>query len=112
LERGREDTFDLVGEALDDGVREVVGGIAQCFAGKFEKEAACFVRVGGGEGIGFLSVRKIFGRATRDGRGAGGFCGGFFLGTTGRHDGVWRETGSQRKENFSYDWPASRVVEV
>jgi hypothetical protein len=20
---------------------------------------------------------------------------------------VWRETGSQRKENFSYDWPAS-----
>jgi hypothetical protein len=82
LERGREDAFDLVGEALDDGVREVVGGIAQCFTGKFEEQATCFVRVGGREGIGFLSVRKIFGRATRDGRGAGGFSGGFFLGTT------------------------------
>jgi hypothetical protein len=45
-------------------------------------------------------VRKIFGRATRDGRGAGGFSGGFFLGTTGGHDRVWRETGSKRKENF------------
>jgi hypothetical protein len=65
LKRGREDTFDLVGEALDDGMREVVGGVAQCFAGKFEEETACFVRVGGGEGIGFLSVGKIFGRATR-----------------------------------------------
>jgi hypothetical protein len=43
LERRREDTFDLVGEALDDGVREVVGGVAQCFTGKFEKETACFV---------------------------------------------------------------------
>jgi hypothetical protein len=43
LEGGREDAFDLVGEALDDGVREVVGGVAQCFAGKFEEEAACFV---------------------------------------------------------------------
>jgi hypothetical protein len=65
LERGREDAFDLVGEALDDGVREVVGRVAQCFARKFEEEAACFVRVGRGEGIGFLSVGKIFGRATR-----------------------------------------------
>jgi hypothetical protein len=78
-------------------VREVVGGVAQCFAGKFEEETACFVRVGGREGIGFLSVRKIFSRATRDGRGAGGFCGGFFLGTTGGHDRVWREIGSKRK---------------
>jgi hypothetical protein len=93
-------------------MREVVGGVAQCFTGKFEEEAACFVRVGGGKGVGFLSVGKIFRRATWDGRGAGGFCGGFFLGTTGGHDGVWRETGSQRKENFSYDWPASRVVEA
>jgi hypothetical protein len=82
---------------LDDGMREVVGGVAQCFAGKFEEETACFVRVGGGEGIGFLSVGKIFRRATKDGRGAGGFCGGFFLGTTGGHERVWRETGSQRK---------------
>ena len=87
-------------EALDDGMREVVGRVAQCFAGKFEEETACFVGVGGREGIGFLSVRKIFSRATRDGRGARGFCGGFFLGTTGGHDGVWRETGSKRKENF------------
>jgi len=52
---------------LDDGMREVVGGVAQCFAGEFEEEAACFVRVGGREEVGFLSVRKIFGRATRDG---------------------------------------------
>jgi len=81
-------------------MREVVGGVAQCFPGKFEEEAACFVRVGRGEGIGILSVRKIFGRTTRDGRGSGGFCGGFFLGTTGGHDRVWRETGSKRKENF------------
>jgi len=95
LERGREDAFDLVGQALDDGMREVIRGVAQCFTGKFEEEAACFVRVGGGEGIGLLSVRKIFGRATRDGRGAGGFCGGFFLGTTrGGHGQVWREIGS------------------
>jgi hypothetical protein len=43
LEGGREDAFDLVGEASDDGVREVVGGVAQCFAGKFEEETACFV---------------------------------------------------------------------
>ena len=100
LERGREDAFDLVGEALDDGVREVVGGVAQCFARKFEEEATCFVRVGWGEGVGLLAVGKIFGRTTRDGGRAGGFCGGFFLGTTGGHDGVWRETGSQRKENF------------
>jgi hypothetical protein len=78
-------------------VREVVGGVAQCFAGKFEEEAACFVRVGGGEGIGFLSVGKIFRRAMRNVGGSGGFCGGFFLGTTGGHDRVWRETGSQRK---------------
>jgi hypothetical protein len=28
LEGGREDAFDLVGEALDDGMREVVGGVA------------------------------------------------------------------------------------
>jgi hypothetical protein len=87
---------------LDDGVREVVGGVAQCFAGKFEEETACFVRVGRGEGVGLLSVRKIFRRATRDGGRAGGFCGRFFLGTTGGHNGVWRETGSERKENFSH----------
>ena len=97
LKRRREDAFDLVGQALDDGVREVVGRVAQCFAGKFEEETACFVRVGRGEGVGLLSVRKIFRRATRNGGGAGGFCGGFFLGTTGGHDRVWRETGSQRK---------------
>jgi hypothetical protein len=82
---------------LDDVVREVVGRVAQSFAGKFEEETTCFVRVGGGEGIGILSVRKIFRRATKDGRGSGGFCGGFFLGTTGGHDRVWRETGSKRK---------------
>jgi len=43
LEGGRKDTFDLVGEALNDGVRKVAGGVAQCFAGKFEEETACFV---------------------------------------------------------------------
>jgi len=82
-------------------MREVVGRVAQCFAGKFEEEAACFVRVGWGEGIGLLTVGKIFRRATRDGGRAGGFCEGFFLGTTGGHNRVWRETGSKRKENFS-----------
>jgi hypothetical protein len=71
LERRREDTFDLVGEASDDGVREVVGGVAQCFARKFEEEATCFVRVGGGVGVGLLSVGKIFSRATRNGGGTG-----------------------------------------
>jgi hypothetical protein len=95
LEGGREDAFDLVGEALDDVVREVVGGVAQCFAGKFEEEAPCFLGVGGGVGV--VSVRLIFAWATRDGRGARGFCGGFFLGTTRGHDRVWRETGSKRK---------------
>jgi len=95
LEGGREDAFDLVGEASDDGVREVAGGVAQCFAGKFEEEAPCFLGVGGGVGV--VSVRLIFAWATRDGRGAGGFRGGFFWGTTGGHDRVWRETGSKRK---------------
>jgi len=55
------------------------------------------VRVGGGERIGLVTAGKIFDRATRDRRGAGGFCGGLFLWTTGGHDGVWRETGSKRK---------------
>ena len=84
-------------QALDDGVREVARGVAQCFARKFEEEATCFVRVGGGERIGLVTAGKIFGRATRDGGRAGGFFGGFFLGTTGGHDRVWRETGSKRK---------------
>ena len=98
LERGRKDTFDLVGEALNDGVRKVAGGVAQCFARKFEEEAPCFLGVGGGVGV--VSVRLIFAWATRDGGGARGFCGGFFWGTTGGHDRVWRERGSERKENF------------
>jgi len=101
LEGRREDFFDLVGEATDHRVGEVIRGIAQCFARKFEKEPAGFSRVGGRIVIvpGTLSFAWAAERGRRRER-TGGFRRGFFERATGGHERVWREKGSERKEKF------------
>jgi len=77
LEGGREDFFDLVGEATDHRMGEMIRGIAQGFAGKFEEKPAGFFRVGGG--IGVVSGTFPFARTAERGRErTGGFRRGFF----------------------------------
>jgi hypothetical protein len=79
----------------------MIRGIAQCFARKFEEEAAGFSRVGGRIVIvpGTLSFAWAAERGRRRER-TGGFRRGFFERATGGHERVWREKGFERKEKF------------